>query len=313
VGTATNPPAPTPRVWAIGGGKGGIGKSVIAANLAVVLAQRGCRVVLIDADLGGANLHTILGMPARGPTLSDFLLRRSERLGDIVVPTATAGLSLVSGSRAPVDSANPRYAQKVRLLRHIATLPADHAVLDLGGGSSFNMLDFFLAADHGVVVVVPEATSVENAYHFLKAAYFRRMRRAQPRERVKAAVAAAMAQLQQLDIRSPRELLRRVAEADPTAAEGMLREARRFDPALVVNRVQRPEHRRLGVDMGLACEDYFGRRMPCLGTIEEDEVVARSVHERQPAAERYPDSRFVGALRGVVDRLVGGAGAAHGA
>ena len=181
MGTATNPTAPTPRVWAIGGGKGGIGKSVIAANLAVVLAQRGCRVVLIDADLGGANLHTILGVPARGPTLSDFLHRRSERLCDILVPTATAGLSLVSGSRAPVDSANPRYAQKVRLLRHIATLPADHAVLDLGGGSSFNMLDFFLAADHGVVVVVPEATSVENAYHFLKAAYFRRMRRAQPR------------------------------------------------------------------------------------------------------------------------------------
>ena len=305
--------APPPRVWAIGGGKGGIGKSVIAANVAVILAQRGRRVVLIDADLGGANLHTILGVSSRGPTLTDFVHRRCERLVDIMVPTSTAGLSLISGSRALVDSANPKYNQKARLLRHIAALPADHVVLDLGAGSSFNVLDFFLAAEHGVVVVVPEATSVENAYHFLKAAYFRRMRRAQPRDRVKAAVAAAMAQLQALDIRSPKELLRRVSETDPVAAEGMLREARGFDPALVVNRVQRPEHRQLGADMGLACEDYFGRRMLLLGTIEEDEVVGRSVRERRPAAERYPDSRFVGGLQGVVERLVGEARVTRGA
>ena len=52
-----------PRVWAIGGGKGGVGKSVIAVNLAATLAGKGNRVVLVDADLGGANLHTLLGMP----------------------------------------------------------------------------------------------------------------------------------------------------------------------------------------------------------------------------------------------------------
>ena len=310
--TRTQPPL-APRVWAIGGGKGGIGKSVIAANLAVILAQRGSRVVLIDADLGGANLHTILGVPARGPTLTDFVHRRCERLADIAVPTHTNGLSLISGSRAPVESANPKHGQKVRLLRHIATLPTDHVVLDLGAGSSFNVLDFFLAAERGVVVVAPEATSVENAYQFLKAAYFRKLRRAQPRERVKEAVASAMAQLETLDIRSPRELLQRVAEIDPLAAEGLLREARAFDPAIVVNRAHRPEHRHLGLDMGVALEDYFGRRVLYLGAIEEDETLARSARERQPAAERYPDSRFVGALHGVVDRLLGVEESAHGA
>jgi len=306
-------PAVSPRVWAIGGGKGGIGKSVIAANLAVILAQRGSRVVLIDADLGGANLHTILGVSTKGPTLTDFLHRRIERLADIVAPTQTVGLLLISGSRAPVDSANPKHGQKARLLRHIAALPADHVVIDLGAGSSFNVLDFFLAAERGVVVVVPEATSVENAYQFLKAAYFRRMRRAQPRERVKEAITAAMAHLEALDIRSPRELLHRVSETDPVAAEGLSREAQGFDPAIVINRAHRPENRQLGVEMALALEDYFGRRVPFLGAIEEDELLARSVRERRPAAERFPDSRFVVALQGVVERLVGGAETARGA
>lgn len=310
--TRTQPPL-APRVWAIGGGKGGIGKSVIAANLAVILAQRGSRVVLIDADLGGANLHTILGVLTKGPTLTDFLHHRIERLADIVVPTQVGGLFLISGSRAPVDSANPKHGQKARLLRHIAALPADHVVLDLGAGSSFNVLDFFLAAEHGVVVVVPEATSVENAYQFLKAAYFRKMRRAQPRERVKEAITAAMAHLEALDIRSPRELLQRISETDPVAAAGLLREARGFNPAIVINRAHRPENRQLGVDMALALEDYFGRRVLYLGAIEEDESLARSARERRPAAERYPDSRFVGALHGVVDRLLGVEEAARGA
>ena len=118
-GATRSQPPRAPRVWAIGGGKGGIGKSVIAANLAVVLAQRGRRVVAVDADLGGANLHTILGVPARGPTLADFLLRRQERLGDIMAPTNTPGLLVINGGRAPGDSANPKSSQKARLLRHI--------------------------------------------------------------------------------------------------------------------------------------------------------------------------------------------------
>jgi flagellar biosynthesis protein FlhG len=311
--TAAGRPVPGPRVWAIGGGKGGIGKSVIAANLAVILAQRGFRVVLIDVDLGGANLHTILGVSGKGPTLTDFLHRRSERLAEIMVPTRTAGLSLISGHRAPVDSANPKHAQKARLLRQIAALPADHVVLDLGAGSGFNVIDFFLAAENGVVVVIPEATSVENAYQFLKAAYFRKLRRAQPRERVRQAMAAAMAHLDALGIRSPRELVLRVRDTDPVAAEGLLREARGFDPAIIINRVQRPEHRQLGLDMGLALEDYFGRRVRFLGTLDEDEMIAHSVRERRPAADRFPDCRFVGALQEVVNRMVAGREVVRGA
>jgi hypothetical protein len=81
---------------------------------------------------------------------------------------------------------------------------------------------------------------------------------------------------------------------------------------LVVN-APGSEHRQLGLDMALACEDYFGRRVTFLGAIEEDELVARSVRERRPAAERYPDCRFVGALHTIVERLADGVEPARGA
>src|SRR5512140_2767761 len=164
------------RVISIGGGKGGIGKSLISANLGIELARRGKRVVLVDADLGGANLHTTLGVDVPRRTLSDFIERRVSRIDDVVTPTGIANLGLVSGALDHLDAANPRHAQKMRLLRHVQQLDADFAILDLGAGTHSNVLDFFLVSDHGILVLVPEPTAVENAYRFVKAAFWRRMR-----------------------------------------------------------------------------------------------------------------------------------------
>ena len=297
-------PAYAPTVWEIGGRKGGIGKSAIAVNLGVSLAQSGRRVALVDADLGGANLHTLLGISNPERTLSDFVARRVEQLDDVMLETRSPGLWLVSGARALVEIANLKHAQKERLLRHVRNLPVDHVILDLGGGSSFNMLDFFLAARHCLVVVIPEATSIENAYHFLKAAFFRKLKRVEPRDRVRAAVGRAMADREDFAIRSPQDLIRRVTMVDPKAGRALLAEADRFEPSLVINRIARPEHRRLGQDMSMACRDYFGRNIRCIGQIEEDDLLARSVRDRRPASEKYPECPSVTSIRRMAEQLL---------
>src|SRR5207253_10311126 len=153
---------PGRRIIAIGGGKGGVGKSLLAANLGIYLAQLGKRVVLIDADLGGANLHTFVGVERPKVTLGDFFDKRVARIEDCVVATAVKGLGLVSGEGDPLWAANPRPATKNRLINQVREIDTDYLICDLPPGSGFIALDFFLVAHIGILVVVPEPTSVEN-------------------------------------------------------------------------------------------------------------------------------------------------------
>ena len=182
----SSPRVPTPkkvrarRVIAVGGGKGGIGKSLLSANLGIALARRGAKVVLADLDLGGANLHTCLGVPQPRGSLSDFIERRVASLSELLVPTPHENLSLLSGAMDGLEAANPRHQQKSKLLRNLRNLDVDYVLLDLGAGTAFNVLDFFLVADTGIVVMLPEPTSIENAYRFIKSAFFRRLQALAP-------------------------------------------------------------------------------------------------------------------------------------
>lgn len=294
-----------PRVWAIGGGKGGVGKSVVAANLALAVARTGARVALVDADLGGANLHTLIGIPSPKRNLSDFIARRVASLNEILAPTPFDNLWLVSGAKALLETANPSFGQKTKILRHLASLDVDHVFLDLGAGTSFNVLDFFLAARRGVLVVVPEATSVENAYFFIKAAYFRKLKRAQPRARVKAAVDEVMRGDARQRVRTPRDLMAQVMAVDAEAGAALMEEASTFSPSIIVNRIERSEQTRLGDEMGSACRDYFGINLRCLGNLPYDALVRRSVDERRPAVDLFPQSSFARAVRGAAGTIVG--------
>src|SRR4030065_2962674 len=75
-----------PRIWAVGGGKGGVGKSVISTNLGVALAKRGYRCILVDADLGGANLHTMVGIPNPAKSLTELFPKDAGNLADFQGP-----------------------------------------------------------------------------------------------------------------------------------------------------------------------------------------------------------------------------------
>jgi flagellar biosynthesis protein FlhG len=293
-----------PCVWAVGGGKGGVGKSVLTANLAIALARRGRRCVVLDADLGGANLHTILGVRKPHRTLSDFVSRAVPGLADVLCETPIPNLHLLSGARAFLDMANPKHTQKERLLRHVQTLEADHVFLDLSAGSAFNVLDFFLAARRGIVVVVPEPTSVENAYHFLKAAFFRSLSRATRHPGVRMAVEQVAKERGELDVHSPRELLARVLELDPVAGAALAERARAFAPLLVVNQARTPEHRTVGNDMVVACREYLGTELDYIGAVARDEAVHFAVSRRQPVLESTQSCAFAKDVEALAQRLL---------
>lgn len=304
---ATLPRASTrpasPRVWAIGGGKGGVGKSVITANMAVSLAGRGQRCVLIDADLGGANLHTLIGMTRPTRTLTDFFRRDVASLQEIVLPTACENLFLISGARALLDMANPVHAQKMKFIRQLLTLELDHIFIDLGAGSSFTVMDFFLAAREQVMVVAPTPTSVENAYHFLKAVFYRKLRKAIQKAGVRHLVDQVLEEKVRRSVRSPRDLMRHIAEASPQCGPLLADEFRGFAPRLIINQVRRLEDRLLGERMATACRDFFGADVACAGHIQNDERVLQAVQARRPALEMFPESPFALSLQSTTMRL----------
>ena len=161
------------KLWSIGGGKGGIGKSIFTLGLGITMAQMGKKIILIDADLGGANLHTLMGVRYPAFTLEDFILKRVERLEDIVIETQIEGIGLICGADDIMGAANPKFAQKIRLLNQLEDLPADLVLLDLGAGTSFNVLDFFNYSAGKIAVFTNQSTSLQNVYGFIKSALFR--------------------------------------------------------------------------------------------------------------------------------------------
>ncbi len=303
------PPAASPRVWAVGGGKGGVGKSVVTANLAIALAARGprargLRCVVIDADLGGANLHTLLGMPNSPHTLADFLSGKVASLADVVCPTSVPGVSLISGARALLDAANLHYTQKQKLLRHVQRLGFDHVLLDLGAGSSFNVLDLFLAARRGILVIVPEPTSIENAYHFLKAAFYRSLRSVAREPSIRPVLEHMLAGGASQRARSPRELIDAVMAIDRRVGELLAARAAAFNPMLIVNQVDKFEDRRVGLEVASACDLYLGTPIDYLGALETDASVPLAVRRKQPVLQLFPDCSFAKSLGTIADRLL---------
>jgi flagellar biosynthesis protein FlhG len=168
------------RLLPIASGKGGVGKSVIAANLGLALSRSGYAVVLVDLDLGGSNLHTFLGVKNKNVGIGALVWRRQSSLSALLVETGYDRLWLVPGDGLLPGTANLEWFAKKRILKELEALPADFVLLDLGAGSSYNVVDFFLASSEGIVVVRPEITSVLNAYSFLKTAAFRVLARSFP-------------------------------------------------------------------------------------------------------------------------------------
>lgn len=295
---------PATRIFAVGGGKGGVGKTFIACNLGAMMARSGKRVILVDADLGGANLHTYLGLEFPTRTLNDLLTRRVDRIEDVIVSTSLPNLSLISGAQSVLGAANPRYEYKMRLAKKLRDLDADVVILDLGSGTSFNTLDIFLLSDEGIFVVVPEPTSLENAYAFIKASFFRRLRRATADARLKTLVDRVADGRVEQSIRTPADLMAAIDNMDPRTGAVLREEVGRFRPYVLMNQVRTVEDIQIGFAIRKVCRRYFGLDVDYLGYVNYDNAVWKSVRRRCLLMTEYPLSEPVEFLGRMARKLL---------
>ena len=159
---------------AVGGGKGGVGKTIVAVNLALALSRLLKNVTLFDGDVGNCNCNTLLGITRVDGSLEEYL-RKERSLDEITVSTAYPGLRLVCGAQNKVDAFLT--AEMPRLLNDIRQVDADCLVIDLGAGMSDETLDLYRLADDKIIVVTPQVTSLQNAYGFIKSAFFHDLKR----------------------------------------------------------------------------------------------------------------------------------------
>ena len=167
-----NQAAPFPeggtRVIAVTSGKGGVGKTNITVNLAIALSRAGLRTLIVDADIGMANVDVVLGTLSHKHLLN--LLEQGSRLEDILMH-GPYGINYISGGSGIEKAQDFSPSQRKILMEKLGGVSklADVILVDTGAGLGKNVMDFILAADEVILVTTPEPTSLTDAYAVMKA------------------------------------------------------------------------------------------------------------------------------------------------
>ncbi len=294
-----------PKMWSIGGGKGGTGKSFVTLSLGMRLAKMGKRITIVDADLGGANMHILLGIRAPDYTLNDFLERRVETLQQICMDTSVPGLTLISGGDDILSLANPKFAQKERMIRNFKKLDADYVLLDLGAGTSFNVLDFFVYTPVKIVVVTPFPTSVQNAYGLIKSALYRRLSRIFSRSGdMLGLIERMISPSGEKGIHSIMELVSAVEKLDPASASLIMQEVSSYRIKLIVNMVRSREDVKVGEIIKIVCDKYLGVQVDVLRPVPFDALVEKSVQLTNPHLFNSIGSEISGSIYEIVSDII---------
>jgi len=281
---------PGKTIIAIGGAKGGVGKSAIAANLAVGLALLGQQVVLADLDLGGADVHLYLGVKSLPKTWNDFLDNKSSSIEDIITPTAFECLKLIGGDSSKLGSENLPYSQKRKIMRHLREIEGDYLILDLGGNTSYNALDFFLFADHKIVISGTEPASILDSYSFVKVAFYRFLERFFSEHHSLKDLAqkikdGSWERLKDLTLDT---IFEEVRERDGSAYDKIRKQHEQFRVSLVVNMAENRKDYQIAESMQRVLKEKCFLNVGVLGTIPFDKLARRAARSFTPIIVEYP-------------------------
>lgn len=295
---------PQKTIWAVGGGKGGTGKSFIAANLAIHLSSQEKDVVLIDADLGGPNLHTFLGMNDSNLDLGYFFTNKISRLKDTLTLTPFEGLKLIKGTDKIPFMANLNYYKKLKFVRHIKAFDAKRVIIDIGTGSAYNCLDFFILSNPGILVINPEPTSIENAYYFLKSCIVRILKSYIEYYKIQDLI-RRIAEHMDGQLQSIYSFFNAIISHDKSYAQILYRALKNFTPCLIMNKAKDQRDYLLGESMVDVIQKYLVVNVKYLGAVPFDEKVHLSLKNITSFMSTYPDSEAASSIRVIAEKLAG--------
>ncbi len=288
----------------IASGKGGVGKSLLSANLSIALGQAGKKVILADLDLGASNLHLVLGQSSPKAGIGTFITGENK-FEDIIADTEYENLRFIAGDSEVPGLSSLKIFQKNTLIKKFQSLDADYLILDLGAGTHLTILDLFLLSPQGIIVTAPTVTATLNGYLFLKNAVFRLMsasfkkasKAAQYLEKLKTDAAS----LKKLYI--PR-LIETLDEIDPKNTAVFKERLSQFHPRLVMNMIDDPKDADKALKIRRSCQQYLGLDVEYLGVMYRDSLQDRALSSRLPVISYKPNSVLSQAIFRIAEKIL---------
>ena len=288
----------------VASGKGGVGKSLLSANLAIALGQQGKKVILVDLDLGASDLHLVIGQKPGAASLGSWFTEKSD-FKDIIQQTDYQNVSFIAGDSQIPDLTSLKHVQKVRLIRNLKNIDTDYIILDLGAGTHQFILDMFLLSPQGIVVSAPAVTATLNGYLFLKNATFRLLyttfKRGTPGRAYLDNLKKDSATMQKLYIPN---LIQFLANCDPTNTQIFISRMQQFRPRLVMNMIEDPKDADRAQRIKSSCNQYLGLEIEYLGLMYRDMLQDKALASQLPVVVYKPQSVLGQAIYRIADKII---------
>ena len=301
---APNPNSNIKHVIGVVSGKGGVGKSLLSANLAIALGQAGKKVLLVDLDLGASNLHLVIGQTSPKTGIGTYLTGQTP-FEQIISPTDYENVYFIAGDSEIPGLTSLRASKKNDLVKNFQALDFDYLVLDLGAGTHLTILDMFLLSPQGIIVTAPTVTATLNGYLFLKSIVFRMMyntfRRGTPAHDYLENLKKDSASLQRLYIPKLVEALESVDPENTALFKSRMQE---FRPRLVLNMIEDPKDADRANKIRRSCQQFLGLNLEHLGVIYRDTLQDKALASRLPIIIYKPQSLVAQGIYRVADKII---------
>ncbi len=289
----------------IASGKGGVGKSLVAANLSIALAQTGRKVVLVDLDLGGSNLHVILGQMGSLKGIGTYMTDSEMTFEEIILDTSYNNLYFIPGEAEVPGMANLKVSQKKKIISKLSKIEADYLIIDLGAGTSLDIMDFFLMSGRGLIVTSPTLTANLNAYLFLKNISFRILNNCFPPKSPGGKYLSKLKKdghsMQRVYIPKLVEQLEKIDEVNCEIYKSKIEILR---PRLILNMMEEPKDAAKASKLRHSSREYLGLDLEHLGVIYRDDVQIKALNSRLPVIKYKPGSVLSQAIFRIADKLI---------
>ncbi|PIS11877.1 MAG: ATP-binding protein [Bdellovibrio sp. CG10_big_fil_rev_8_21_14_0_10_47_8] len=290
----------SPQIWVVAAGKGGVGKTFISSSLGITLSKLNHKVLLVDFDISGANLHTTFGQAPCSKNLSAYF-NDSESLVNLIQTTQVPKLSIIQGFWDSWHQPDISQEQTRKLITDCRSLPFDYVVFDLGPGPSAPHLELFSQANERILVSNSEPTSVEKNYRFIEAFICQSLRPSFNSDGYEKLVGALKEYRtsQKSGYFSFRNHLKSCMGCDFNFFDDLDQKPIR----LIINSSRSRLDQDLGHSIKSVCHKYYDFPVDYVGAVDFDNAVWQSVKTKEPVLIEKPFTPLAGEFLSICKHL----------